>query len=514
MRIAAFFSVLSGLLLTAGFPKFDWYFFSWVALIPLLIALWDKTTRQAVLLGFICGLTHYLTALYWIRHVIYYYGGIPLPLALAILLLLCCYLALYPTAFALAAHRLESHPKLWVFGLPAIWVTLEWVRAHLLTGFPWANFGYTQTAFRQLVQVADITGVYGVSWLLVLVNTSLASFFGRYRLKLPPAVALGCVALTVGYGHFRLQTVEELQQRVTPWTVAVVQGNIDQAQKWDPLYQQETLGRYRRLSLQAAKHDPRPDLIVWPETAAPFFYGLDTDLTFQLTEIIAEIGVPVLFGSPSARRIEGKTRLLNSAYVVDADGRLLGDYAKQHLVPFGEYVPYQRILFFVHKLVEAAGNFAAGDDPSPITINGRKVAVLICYEAIFPGLTRLAIEHGATSIVNITNDAWFGTTSAPYQHQQMAGWRALEFRAPLIRAANTGISTIFDATGKSLGTIPLNQEGYLTATIQPLAVKTFYTVWGDLFAWACVVVAIGILAGLEWPQHCKKRTVHHSRSTD
>jgi len=514
MRIAVLLSVLSGLLLTAGFPKFDWHFCSWVALIPLLAALQGKTARQSALLGFIGGLVHYLTALYWIRHVIYYYGGIPLPLAVAILLLLCCYLALYPTAFALSAHRLERHPKLWVFGLPLIWVTLEWLRAHLLTGFPWANFGYTQTAFRQLVQVADITGVYGVSWLLVLMNTGLAAFFGRNRVKLGLAVAVGCVVLAVGYGHFRLQTIEGLQQQTAPWTVAVVQGNIDQAQKWDPLYQQETLGRYRRLSLQATKHDPRPSLIVWPETAAPFFYGLDAGLTLQLNQIIEEIGVPVLFGSPSARRIEGKTRLLNSAYVVDADGLVVGDYAKQHLVPFGEYVPYQRVLFFVHKLVEAAGNFAAGDNPSPMTVDGHKVAVLICYEAIFPDLARLAVEHGATCIANITNDAWFGTTSAPYQHKQMAGWRAMEFRVPLIRAANTGVSSIFDATGKSLGFIPLNQEGYLVANVRPLRVKTFYALWGDVFAWSCVAAALAVFCGLEWLQRRKRGTIHLHRSTD
>lgn len=507
MRLAVLLSVLSGLLLTAGLPKFDWVLCSWVALIPLLAALQGKTARQAVLLGFIDGLTHFLTALYWIRHVIYYYGGIPLPLAIAILLLLCCYLAVYPAAFALAAHRLEPHPGLWVFGLPVIWVTLEWVRAHLLTGFPWANFGYTQTAFRQLVQVADITGVYGVSWLLVLVNTSLVGFFGRYRLKLGLAAAVGCVALAVGYGHFRLRTIEDLQQWAAPWTVAVVQGNIDQAQKWDPLYQQETLNRYRQLSLEAAKHDPPPSLIVWPETAVPFFYQLDSRLTLQLNEIIQEIGVPVLFGSPSARRIEGQASLLNSAYVVDAHGLLVGDYAKQHLVPFGEYVPYQRVLFFVHKLVEAAGNFAAGDNPSPITIDGHKVAVLICYEAIFPDLARAAVEHGATCIANITNDAWFGTTSAPYQHKQMAGWRAMEFRVPLIRAANTGVSSIFDATGRSLGSIPLNQDGFLVANIQPLSMKTFYARWGDVFAWACVAAAVAVLCCLEWLQRRKKDTI-------
>lgn len=493
MWLAALLSILSGVLLTLGFPKFDFYFVSWVALLPLFVALQGKNSKQALVLGFICGLAHYLTTLYWIRYVVYYYGGIPLPLAILILLLLCSYLAIYPATFALASHRLERRPWLWVFGLPAVWVSLEWVRAHLLTGFPWANLGYTQTPLAPLIQVADITGVYGVSWLIVLVNTSIMACFGRFRLRLSLAVALvGLIAVTI-YGSWRLTMIENLQKQADPWTVAVVQGNIDQAHKWDPLYQQETLNRYLQLSLDAASHDPRPDLIVWPETAAPFFYGIEQKLTEQLNQMIREIGVPVLLGSPAAKVIDGQPRLLNSAYLIDPDGRVVADYAKQHLVPFGEYVPYQKILFFVHKLVEAAGNFAAGSDSSPMKIDGQRVGVLICYEAIFSELARVAVQHGATCFVNITNDAWFGSSSAPYQHREMAGWRSVEFRVPLLRSANTGISCIFDATGKTLGTIPLHEQGYLVADVHPIHIATFYAEWGDLFAWLCVFIALGVI---------------------
>jgi apolipoprotein N-acyltransferase len=494
MWLAVGFSVLSGVMLTLGFPTLELYFVSWAALVPLLFALQGKSWQQAALLGFLCGLSHYLTTLYWIRYVIYHYGGLPLPLAVMILLLLCSYLAIYPATFALAANRLEGRPWLWLLGLPVIWVTLEWIRAHLLTGFPWANLGYTQTAFTRLVQISDITGVYGISWLLVLANTSIVAFLRRSRLWAGIAITFLCLIAASLYGTWRLAVIEGLQMQAAPWTVAVVQGNIDQSRKWDPLYQQETLDRYRNLSLQAAKHKPQPALIVWPETAVPFFYGIEQELSLQLNEIIREVGVPILLGSPGARLIEGEPRLLNSAYLITPEGRVIGDYAKQHLVPFGEYVPYQRILFFVSKMVEAAGNFASGDDPSPMVIGDyHRIGVLICYEAIFPYLARLAVEHGATSLVNITNDAWFGATSAPYQHKEIARWRAIEFRVPMIRAANTGISTFFDATGKPFGNIPLNEQGYLVADVHPMHSRTFYAEWGDLFAWLCVLSTLCVL---------------------
>lgn len=486
MGSAILLSLLSGILLTVGFPTFSFYYLSWVALVPLFMALQGKTAKQAIGLGFLCGLTHYVTTLYWIQYVIQHYGGIPWPLAVMVLLLLCAYLALYAACFAYLAHRWRNQPLLWVWGLPAVWVTLEWIRAHALTGFPWANLGYTQTPLANIVQVADITGVFGVSWLVVFGNTCIMAGVRKYRFWRTSFVMLAVFLVgTYLYGSFRIGRVQALEKQAAPWTVAVAQGDIDQAQKWDAAFQQQTLRRYEQLSMAAAKHNPIPNLVVWPETAMPFFYGIDVDLTTELTSMIREIGAPVLFGSPAVGMVNGKARLLNRAYLVDKHGKSLGDYAKQHLVPFGEYVPYQGVLFFVHKLVEAAGNFAAGRDPAPLKLDGHRVGVLICYEAIFPQLARRTVNLGATSLVNITNDAWFGNSSAPYQHLEMAGWRAIEFRVPFIRSANTGISAVFDATGRLLGTIPLNREGYLVRTVHPIRLETFYARWGDIFAYLC-----------------------------
>jgi apolipoprotein N-acyltransferase len=492
-------SVLSGVFLTLGFPKLGWYYFSWVALIPLFLALPERTGKQAFAFGFICGLVHYFGTLYWMYYALHQYGGIPASVAISVLFLPCAYLAIYLGCFAVIARRWQAYPLLWLLGLPGVWVALELIRAHLLTGFPWANLGYTQTPLHSLIQIADISGVYGVSWLLILSSTTLTALLRRSRGGCTGLVVIGvCLVGAIVYGSWREGTIDDLQTAATPWTVGVVQGNIDQSLKWDPAFQQDTLKRYRELSKQATAHNPAPELLVWPETAVPFFYRIEDKLTAQLAEMVKETGTPLLFGSPGIAIVEGEPRLQNRAYLVNGSATLEGIYAKQHLVPFGEYVPLQKVLFFIHRLVEAAGDFVPGDDPSPLLLGRQPFGVLICYEDIFPELARAAVERGATSLINITNDAWYGTSSAPYQHLELARWRAIEFRVPLIRAANTGISAIFDATGKPCGVIPLNQPGYLVCSVHPFRILTFYAKWGDLFAWLCLLTTAGglIYSGL------------------
>ncbi len=483
-------SILSGILLSLGFPKFSMFYLSWFALVPLLVALRGKTPGNAFRLGFLCGLVHYATTLHWIQYVVQHYGGLSSPLAIGCVLILAAYMALYPGVFGYVASRLESRTSLWVFGLPGTWVALEFIRAHVLTGFPWANLGYTQTPWNLVIQFADITGVYGVSWLLVLASTVMAAFvMGRGR-ALYPVVFTVCLALALGYGSWRRAAVDEWQSKISPWPVAVIQGNIDQSVKWDPDFQQMTLERYDTLSREAMEHQPQPRLLVWPETAVPFFYGLDENLTAQVNQTFSAVGKPVLFGVPSLIFVDGEAKLQNSALLVRHDGTLLGSYAKQHLVPFGEYVPYQNVLFFVNRLVHAAGDFVPGRGPSLMKHDGHALGVLICYEGIFPRLARAATRGGADILVNITNDAWYGDTGAPYQHMEMSLWRAVEFRVPLVRAANTGVSVIVDAKGQILGRIPLNETGQLVAEIHPLQKMTLYERWGDFFAWLCGLTSL------------------------
>ncbi len=487
-------SLLSGIMLTAGLPKLEWHWMAWVALVPLFMALQGKTGREAFRLGYVCGLAHFLSTLYWIQYVIEHYGNLPSFLAVGALLLVCAYLALYPAVFAWAASRLETMPALWALALPAVWVALEFVRGHALTGFPWGNLGYTQSPFLLLVQTADVAGVYGVGWLVAFGNTVLWSVMTR-RVNWWVAALFGAsFVLFVGYGHQRLQAVEALQVRAVPWHASVVQGNIDQSRKWDPAFQQETLRRYRDLSVQAARQQPAPDVLVWPETATPFFYGVDEKLTLQVNDILAEVGRPVILGSPAITRVAGVPKLQNRAYLANPKGEILGSYAKQHLVPFGEYVPLQKLLFFIKRLVQAAGDFVPGTTSSPLTLGDRAFGILICYEGVFPELARQTALQGADVLVNITNDAWYGRTSAPFQLLRMSGWRAVECRLPLLRAANTGISTLYDAAGRSCGTVPLFETGQLTCEVRSFRQTTLYTRYGDWFAWTCGAVAFAAVA--------------------
>jgi len=482
-------------LLTAGFPKPAMFYLSWVALLPLLYAIERKTGKQALVLGFICGMVHSWTCLFWIHHAVYYYGGFSPTMSLVVLLILCFTMAIYPAVFAFLAQRWRSMPPLYVFGLPFVWVALEWARAFAISGFPWANMGYTQTPLNMLIQFADITGVYGMSWLVVLGNTAIYGFLRNFSRKSGIAVLAVCIAAALIYGFWRTGRIEAAQARNASMNVGIIQGNIAQNQKWDPAFEAETVNRYAVLSEQCTKKAPVPDILVWPESAMPFFYGIDEDMSAEVDRIVKGIGKPLLFGSIGVTMAEGRPRLLNRAYLLDENAGLVGGYAKQHLVPFGEYVPYSNLLFFVHHIAAAGSmDFVPGRDPGPVFFRGLPMGVLICYEAIFPQISRETVRRGARILMNITNDAWYGDTGGPYQHLEIARWRAIEFRVPLVRAANTGISAVFDATGRECGRLALNTDGVLTCGVHPMLYLSFYAKYGDVFAWFCVIVSFCAIA--------------------
>ena len=483
-------SILSGLLLTAGFPKPAMFYLSWVAFVPLLYAIQRKTGKQAFVLGYICGFLHSLTCLFWIYYAVYHFGGFSTVISFLIFMLLCCLMAVYPAVFAFLAQKFENLPFLYVFGLPFVWVALEWARAFAISGFPWSNLGYTQTPLNRLIQVADITGVYGLSWLVVLGNTVVSGFIRNFCRRSGVAVLAGCVVCAFIYGFWRCQQIDGIESRTVALSVGLIQGNIAQSEKWDPSFENETIGRYALLSTECVKGAPVPDILVWPESAMPFFYGLDENLSPKVDSIVKQTGKPLLFGSIGVTRVEGRPHLLNRAYLLNKDAVLVGAYAKQHLVPFGEYVPWSKILFFARHIAAGSVDFVPGTNPGPLLFEGPPLGVLICYEAIFPEISREAVRRGAQVLMNITNDAWYGDTGGPYQHLEIASWRAIEFRVPLVRAANTGISAAFDATGRECGRLALNTQGFLTCSVHPMSYLTFYAKYGDLFVWFCVFAAL------------------------
>ncbi len=489
---AILLAILSGLMLTAGFPKPSLFFVSWVAFVPLLFALQGRNAKQAFFLGYVCGVVHYLTVLYWIRHAIYYYGGINYVLSNLILVLLCLMLALYPAVFALIAQRFGRRPALCVFVLPFAWVAVvEFAMTYTpFSGFPWTCLGYTQTPLNRLIQAADITGVYGISWLVVFASTAIFGFTRNHFRKTAIPVLAACIVAALAYGTWRIKDVRSAQQSAAPFRVSIIQANIKQSLLWDPAALENTFRRYAQLSGDAVKAQPDTDLLFWPESAMPFFYGIDENYTGETNKIVRSAGKPVLFGSIGAIRVDGKPRLLNRAYLVDGNAQILGAYAKQHLVPFGEYVPLKQYLFFVNHLVVGDADFIAGTHRGPIYLDGRALGVLICYEVVFPDIPRQEVRRGAQVLLNMTNDAWYGDTGGPYQHLEISRWRAIESRVPLVRAANTGVSAAFDATGAEIGRIPLNAEGFLTVTVHPMRYLSFYTGFGDIFAWLSVVATV------------------------
>jgi apolipoprotein N-acyltransferase len=495
-------ALTSGVLLFLAFPKFDQGWLAWGALVPLFLALRTADLRSGFFLGMATGLVQFLGLIYWTAYTMNVYGEVPLVVSLVVLLLFAAILSLFTALFPLFVCMLCRKPwQLFVLA-PAIWVLVEWLRTWLFTGFPWALLGYSQYDRLWMIQIADLFGVPGISALIVSFNAVLALAVLQWAEKpwqdhpvtrktpVRAAVAIGIALLfTAVYGAFRLQAVDKAVAEADPVKVAVVQGNIDQAVKWDAGFQVLTTAKYRKLSLKAANDGA--DLIVWPETALPFYMFHDKLLTEMVLQGIKSVETDFIIGSPAVESNNGRTDYFNRAYLITSEGAVAGQYDKVHLVPFGEYVPLKRFLPFVGKMVAHVGDFKPGLPGDTLTWNGKPVGVLICYEAIFPGLSRAMVQNGAQLIVNITNDAWFGRTSAAYQHFSMSVLRSVETRRFQVRAANTGISGFIDPAGRILAASDLYVDATLTADVKFLSARTLYSRWGD---WPLVSISL-LLAG-------------------
>jgi apolipoprotein N-acyltransferase len=486
-REKSLLAVFSGLLLTASFPPSPLNWLAWIAFVPLLKALEGTHGRDAFTFGFFFGLAHNLTLVYWVVFVMEHYGNVPILASVGILGLFAVYLALYPALFAFL--YVELRKPLSSFKAAGLWVALEFVRANILTGFPWCLLGHTQYRDLPVIQIADIAGVYGISFIIILVNiVAYNIIFKKYGKIFPaeiPAAAL-LVALTLSYGYFRLSGDHNHGAALK---VAVVQGNIDQSIKWNPSYQAQTIKTYRDLTLSTKSFNP--DLVVWPETAVPLFFQDGGKLVHTVIDTAKASGAYLIFGSPAYGGQKDSVHYYNRAYLLSPGGEVVDAYDKVHLVPFGEYVPLKRYLPFVHRLVESAGDFRIGDKVAPLRFPKARAGVLICFEGIFPELARDMTRNGAQVLVNITNDAWYGMTSAPYQHFSMAVFRAVENRRPLVRAANTGFSAFITAQGRILDESDLFSETTLTREINLANPSlTIYTRYGDLFPLALLALVL------------------------
>ncbi len=491
------FSLLSGILLILSFPNFDLEFWAWFALVPLFYSVEGKGPYQSFKLGFLTGLISFLGILYWIIVAVHTYGNVPLVLSAFILLLLVVYLSLYIGAFAYLTRLLQNRSGLQItLFTPFLWVALEYLRSFLLTGFPWANLGYSQYLNLPFIQMADITGAYGLSFVILLVNATLFRVLHQWSKKAFPFKEVVFTAIILFgfliYGHLRMGIVDRQMIQNPPLKIGLVQGNIDQSIKWDKSFQLETLKIYEKLSFKTAGENP--DLIIWPETATPFFFQDAKEYQPLVLDIPKKTNAFLLFGTPSYKIEKGKVSHYNTAYLVSPSGDLVGKYDKIHLVPFGEYIPLQDLLFFIGSLGEGIGDFRSGKEIFNFSLPQGRFGVLICFEIIFPDLCRRFVKRGANFLVTITNDAWFGRTSAPYQHFSMATFRAVENRVFVARAANTGVTGFIDPRGKILRQGGIFTEEAMNGMVRLSSQKTFYTLYGDIFAWVCSAFSIFLLA--------------------
>lgn len=495
-------SAFSGVLLALAFPKVGFAPAAFVALVPLLIALDGASRRVGFLCGHVTGTVQGFWLLFWVADVLSLHGGAAFPLALLLTLALAVAFGLFPAAFG----ALQAHAGL-AFGVRSLWlapflfVTCEFLREHLLFGFPWVLLGYSQVDFVELIQVASFTAVHGVSFLLATASASLAHAFlnprpfeRRLGFTVPALLISGALA----YGHGRLQ--EPLTADAS-LSVGIIQASIPQDQKWEQALLQSNIEQHLALSREAARRDAR--VIVWPESAIAYELDLYPEVRKQITDFTAAEGVFLLTGNDDRERdSSGKMRSYVGAKLVSPEGAILLRYHKMRLVPFGEYLPVpafvSRILP-IGRLVESVSDFTPGAKAVTARALGVTMGVFICYEAIFPSLVRRFPLNGAQILVNVTNDGWYGTSAAPYQHYAMARFRAVENRRFLVRAANTGISAIVDPFGRELARTHLMEKRALVGDVRAISEMTFYARYGDAFAWSvAAVAALATLAAWFW----------------
>jgi apolipoprotein N-acyltransferase len=488
------FAAFSGFLTALAFPKIELPFFLWVSLIPFFFLLARLSPKRAFLAGWTAGTVFYGILLYWIPAVPAHYGHLPMFFSLVIYLLLILILAstwaLFALAFA-AIHR--RRPGLAFWAAPFLWVAFEYVLTHVLTGFPWGLLGLSQYKNLSFIQISVVTGIYGVSFVLVLFQ-SLFVYSIRTAKRLPFAFGTILLALVHLAGFIALRPVRETPDS---FPAAVIQGNVSSDVYWNETAPADVLTLFEdhlALTRQAAERGAR--LIVWPEFTVPMCFSCDEPMynSFKniLIQYVRESGRTLLLGTNETTGPPGRQLYFNTALGLSPD-QAVTRYAKMHLVPFGEYTPYKPVFGFIDRVTHAIGEVTPGTDYVLHSYQGQKFGSPICYEIIFPDLVRHFTKAGAAFLVTITNDGWYGTTSAPYQHFANAVIRAVENRRFLLRAATTGISGIIDPYGRVVAATEIGTKTVLTGMVTPDHQLTLYARFGDVFAGLCLTIAVGIL---------------------
>ncbi|KPL05210.1 MAG: hypothetical protein AMJ73_01850 [candidate division Zixibacteria bacterium SM1_73] len=481
-----FLVIFSALLMSLAYPPFPFGFVIYFALVPLIFALEGKKLSDAFKIGYVFGLISNSLLLFWI-------GWATVPGTVAAILLLCLYTAFLTWFYALMQRKWGKGSFLF---LPFLWVAMEYVRSLTEISFPWLNLAYTQTYYLNLIQYASFAGNYAVSFWIVCLNLII-----HLILKHKKGIALGIsifailIILPYIYGWhesrvLRAVVLEKIEKENI--RIALLQGNIEPEVKWDERFLDYNIQTFIGMSKEAAKEDV--DLILWPETAAPCYLASESVYMNKIQATSKSLNIPLLVGTNDYEvNTEGRFSYYNSAFLFKPKGSYPQIYNKIHLVPFSEKIPYDEKLRISDKVQLGQSDFSSGKNLTIFHIPKGRFATLICFESVYPALVRSFVNRGAEFLVNITNDAWFGKTAGPFQHAQIAVFRAIENRISIARCANTGVSMFIDPSGRVKNATKIFVRTTITDRI-PLKLKeTFYTRHGDWFAQGCFLVSFFLI---------------------
>jgi apolipoprotein N-acyltransferase len=490
-------AIASGLLFAFAFPNAGIGWLMFIALIPLFVALAKaRGGWEAAFLGWTFNTTAWLVMVPWVVRVMSHYGGLPYAAGVLIFIAMCLYLGLYGALFAFAFWRIRPGTKFlrWLL-VPIAWAAVEYARTYLFTGFPWNLIAASIVDYSPLLQFDRVAGPYFLGVLILLPSTLVAWLIVVRPRGIERLMAIGSVTIVCFVWWTTGLVAAKLIARPTDGLVsraAMLQPNISQEMRWNDA---NLLAIYQRMitMTEEAINKGKAQVVIWPESTVPLSYAVTSEYREAIEALSREYDVDIILGSV-AEDPKQPNKLWNAAFLV-SDGKTVGHYDKIRLVPFGEYVPLRKMLFFAQKLVHAVGEFEFGTRDTPLP--GRfKYGPAICYEIVFPQIPRTQVVHGADVLVTITNDAWYDGTSAPRQHLNQVRLRAVENDRYILRAGTTGISAFIDPTGRIVHELAMGKQGIVYADFQPRRTITPYVRFGDWFAWvACAGILVAVIRG-------------------
>ncbi|MDR2437368.1 MAG: apolipoprotein N-acyltransferase [Endomicrobium sp.] len=475
----------SGLLAVCAFPKFNLFFLIWVAFVPIAFAMMRANTITAFLGGFLSGFVFNAFGLYWLVPMLHFNTDSYVQAIIASSAL-WVYLALYWGLWSFGLQKYISFQECkysdWlivIFGA-CLWVFLEYVRTYFLTGFPWMLIGYSQFEFSKIIQISEFTGVYGISFIIIFCNLCFFFWLSRKE-KLFLYVGVLIIFLVTIFGVFRIHKFKLLGEK--RHNVSIVQPNIDQYKKWDNEYRQEILSNLKKQALEVNKL--APELVLWPESVLPGLLPGDWQVYSHAKDLAINSNSFNIMGS---LYVQDYDNCFNVVLGFNSLGECKFIHKKNHLVPFGEFIPFRKFIARFFGVLNQMGDIERGHDISIFNKGELFIGPTICSENFFPDIARKIVLNGAKVLTNHTNDAWFFDTAAPYQHFMMNVFRAVENRRFMLVSANTGVSGIIEASGAVVDKTVVSKEELLSGTFSQNEFETFYTRCGDVFVGACIVI--------------------------